>query len=109
MLLKEKGIAAEVQSEEPSPTALQPISSPMVGMDLPAPPKPTIIFSVFQPKVLIGKISVQSDSADVKLAVENEMKGNEGRPFNQGAQRFSLSRVDEVINTGKGKPLRPLI
>jgi len=33
----------------------------------------------------------------VSRAVEEEMKGSEGRPFTEGSQRFSLSRIDELI------------
>lgn len=101
-LLKEKGIVAEVQSEEPSPSSFGPPMEKMLGMgDLEIPPfRPTIIFSVLRPTVILGKVTVQSDVEDLRGAIEGEFKADEGRPFTGGMMSFSQSRAEAIVKRG---------
>lgn len=49
--LKEKGIIAEVQSTEPSGSAL-------TGERAPGAPPPSIVFSILSPQILVDKVTV---------------------------------------------------
>ncbi len=98
-LLKEKGIAAEVQSEEPSPSSFQSLTEHMLGMDdLEVPPyEPTIIFSVLNPTVKLGRANVESDVEDLRAAIEVEFKADEGKSFTGGMLKFSQSRAEQIV------------
>jgi hypothetical protein len=96
-LLREKGIVAEVQSQEPSYSAVAPQPTDLFGQPLPRPSTPTISFSVLTPQVVIGEIQVQSGNDDVDRLVRSEVDGNTGRPYNSGSQAFWLTQIDEVL------------
>ncbi len=97
-LMKEKGIVAEIQSEEPSTSAFRPLTANMVGMgDMEVPTfHPTVVFSLLRPKVVLGHVTVQSEASDLIEAVEAELKGDEGKAFGAGMVSFSQTRVEEI-------------
>lgn len=98
-ILKEKGVAAEIQSEEPSYSAVrQPDMQNMLGMgDLELPPShPAIVFSILRPQVVVGIVTVQSDAADLTPDLAAELKPEEGKPFVISSLKFSQSRVEEL-------------
>lgn len=97
-ILKEKGITAQVQSEEPSPSAFGPHDTELFGVPLPPPPTPTIIFSILTPKILIGRIEVNSNNDEVSQLVHAEVKDDEGRPYGKDSEAFWVIRIDEVLS-----------
>jgi len=98
-LLREKGIQAEVQSQEPSLDSFRPLPENLVGMgDLEVWPfQPSIVFSVLRPKVVLGRVTVQADAEDALEAISAEFKGDEGKEFGAEMVRFSLSRAEEIL------------
>jgi outer membrane translocation and assembly module TamA len=96
-LLKEKGIAAEVQSEEPSPSALTRIDPALLGAHPPEVPRPAIEFSLLMPKILIGKTTFQDVPRDTETALETEIEGNTGRPYNAFYKEFQQERLARVL------------
>jgi len=99
LLLKEKGIVAEVQSQAPSNSAFGPPMTELLGMgDLEVPPyTPSIIFSVLGPKVVVGRVTLQLDAEDVRSEIEPELNGAEGKPFTSESMSFSRRRIEELL------------
>jgi hypothetical protein len=100
-MLKEKGIVGQVQSEEPSLSALQPVPPELIANipddEFPPSGKPSIVFEVFRPQVLIGKVTVQANDANAQRVVEREVKPSEGRLFREGGQAFSQWHVERAL------------
>jgi outer membrane translocation and assembly module TamA len=96
-LLKEKGISAEVQSEEPSLPAFVKANPVMLGAHLPEPPHPAITFSLLTPKVVIGKLIFKDVPEDIGHVLEPEVRGTEGKPFNAGWNKYMQKRLAEVL------------
>jgi outer membrane translocation and assembly module TamA len=98
VLLQEKGIRAEVQSEEPSNSSLQHPPMNMLGVDDQDIPTfiHTISFSVLTPRVIYGRITVTSDAQDLTPAIEAEFKDTEGRQFTTGSIDFAKTRLGKI-------------
>jgi outer membrane translocation and assembly module TamA len=96
-LLKEKGVVAEVQWEEPSNSALEPLDPMFFGMRLPERPKPTIVFSIFSPKIQIDKVLLQSEAADAIAVLQTEAKSLEGRAYSASGDSFTKFRLSELL------------
>lgn len=96
-ILKEKGIVAHVQSEEPSYSAVDQ-SKEVVGMPLPPRTPPVIAFSILTPEVRIGKITVHTNGAEAELLVQSEVKPNEGRLYELSSQAFWCTQVEKVLS-----------
>jgi outer membrane protein assembly factor BamA len=96
-LLKEKGIVAEVQSEEPSPSALTRINPAVLGPHVPEVPPPAIEFSLLSPKIVIGKTTFQDVPERAETALEAEVQENTGRPYNAFYKKFQQERLARVL------------
>jgi hypothetical protein len=99
-LLKEKGIVAEVQSEEPSTSALNPQDPDppdFWDMKFPPTPRPHVEFRVAKPNILIGRVLLQSDSEPALQIIQPEMKSNEGKPFTFEDATFMRYRAEKVL------------
>jgi len=100
-MLREKGIVGEVQSIEPSPSALRPtppeLLANMAEEDGPPQGKPAIEFELFRTQVLIGKVSVEANDQTAQQVAEGEVKSSEGHLFNQGGQTFSKWTVERAL------------
>jgi outer membrane translocation and assembly module TamA len=96
-LLKEKGIAAEVQSQEPSNSAIAPLNPMFFGRHLPEQPLPAIEFSILAPKVQIDKVRVRSDSDEAVEILQTESKSFEGKPYSASGEQFTSFRLGEVL------------
>ena len=98
-LLKEKGITAEIQSEEPSNSGLNPQEPEELdfwGMQFPAVPKPAVEFSILTPSVLIGKVLILPDSIPVPAA-QSEAQEQEGKPFTVSGEYFMQYRAQKLL------------
>jgi hypothetical protein len=98
-LMKEKGIAAEVQSEEPSPSSLQPPPADLfAGMDpdeIQPFHKPSVVFLLFRPKVRVGTVTVEAGAPDAQQAVEREVRSSGNfliNEHNQGIPRSDMQQ-----------------
>lgn len=100
-LLREKGIAAEVQSEEPSPSALQPPPPNVFGNvepdDTPPVPKPSIAFLLFRPEIRVGKLTVQASADDARQAIESGLEGFDGKQFTEGILDFEQFEAAKYV------------
>ena len=98
ILLKEKGIAAEVQSEEPGPLAFAPVHPEYFPAGkAPERPQPAILFSLLAPKVLIDKVQLQNPPAEAMDALAQEAKSFEGRPYRAESEEFASYRMGELL------------
>jgi hypothetical protein len=98
-ILKEKGIKAEVQSEEPSYSALHPqeAEEPDFWGLQPEVPKPHIEFSILTPEILIEKVELRSDLVAALQAVQAEARGYEGKPYSAFVFSFMQYRAEKVL------------
>jgi outer membrane protein insertion porin family len=100
MLMKGKGIAAEIQSIEPSYSGLNPQEPEELdfwGMQFPPTPKPAIEFSILTPSILIGRVSFLPESDLSVLAAQSEAKEKEGKPFTISGELFMQYRTQKVL------------
>jgi hypothetical protein len=96
-LLREKGIVAEVQSQEPSNSAFAPLDPMFSGRHLPERPKPAIEFSILSPRIQIDHVLLQSDSEDAVAVLQAEAKSFEGKPYSASGDQFTAFRLGEVL------------
>lgn len=96
-LLKEKGIQAEVQSEEPGPNAFAAHNRKLFGQPLPDNPPPTIVFSILTPKILIDRITLNDAPTDEIQTLQSEVAGSPGKPYSKFAQQFTEFRLTELL------------
>lgn len=100
VMLKEKGIAAEVQSQEPSPSAFQPPSPVLLQVpeeDRPPAGAPAVNFLLWIPKVLVGNIAVECNAADAQTSVEKQVESWRGQGFSQVTGSFSNWQVERAL------------
>ncbi|HTJ29297.1 MAG TPA: hypothetical protein VL346_02270 [Acidobacteriaceae bacterium] len=97
VLLKEKGVTAEVQSEEPSLSAIAPIRGDFFGAPLPERPHPAIIFSLLTPRVVVGKITLQDIPEDAVPAIQGDIQGDTGRPYNAIMTDFEQEQLAKTL------------
>jgi len=99
-LLKEKGIVAEVQSIEPSPSEVnrQREQWPgLPGVQLSPRRKPKIEFSILAPQVLIGKIAFIPQDAQVWRGYEGVTQRNQGKRFDRLYMESLRDREEDTL------------
>jgi len=90
VLLKEKGIAAEIQSEEPSYSAFS-------GSRDPDSPAPAIVFSVLSPQILVDRLVILGAPDEVKEAIFEDFHTSEGRNYSARQDWIVRSRAREAL------------
>jgi outer membrane protein assembly factor BamA len=89
-LLKEKGVAAEVQSEEPSFSSFGAQRDPEAA-------GPSIRFSILHPSVLVDKVNVLGAPENLSTQISAEMKEGEGKPYSAFGDWYIRSRLKSVL------------
>ena len=90
LLLKEKGIAAEVQSEEPSWSALTAARAE-------GSPPPAIVFIIASPRILVEKVMISNAPSDLQNSLLEVPRNQVGAAYNQGEDWLARSRVSENL------------
>jgi hypothetical protein len=73
-LLLEKQIVAEVQSQEPSPSA--------IGAErAPGAPEPAIVFSILTPQIVVDKVVVSQDASGLATSISQDLSPREGQGY----------------------------
>ncbi len=89
-LLKEKQIVAEVQSEEPSPSA--------IGAERAAgAPEPAIVFSISSPQILVDRVVVAEDSTGLAASIRENLKPREGQGYSAGQDWLVRLKAQEQL------------
>ena len=100
-LLREKGIAAQVMSIEPILPGLRRPLPDLLGMDvdpdLPSATKPSIVFELVKPQVVIGAIKVKANADDALAAAKRELQRNEGKEFTEWSLHFLQYEVEKSV------------
>jgi hypothetical protein len=73
-LLREKGVVADVMSEEPSPWSL-------TAETVPDAPKPAVVFSILNPQILVDQVNVAGAPELVTDALNQSLEGRKGREY----------------------------
>ena len=90
-LLKEKGITAEVQSQEPSYSSFGVLRDPEAS--------PTSIeFSILDPQILLDKVVLQMVPEELVPEVQSEGPWAEGRPYSALGDWSIRSRIKRVLH-----------
>ncbi len=89
LLLREKGITAEVQSEEPSSFALTAQRAP----------PPAVTFSIATPRILIGKVLISGAPSDLRGSLQNQLQSREGTGYNKGQDWLVRSQVTDALES----------
>jgi hypothetical protein len=89
-MLKEKGILAEIQSEEPS-------FSSFSGSRDPEAPGPSIEFSFLKPQIRVDKILLPTGPEDVLAALQTEAREDEGKLYSSFGDWYRRSRVKTIL------------
>jgi hypothetical protein len=89
-LLKEKGVTAEVQSEEPSYSSFGAARDPEA-------PLPSIEFSMLRPAVIVEKIEFEAAPEDVLPDLTSYFRGEEGKPYSAFGDWFIRSHAKEIL------------
>ena len=93
MMLKEKGLVAEVQSQEPSNFSLTTERAP----DSPAP---GIVFSILSPQILVDKVIVSGAPEAQTPALNENLRRREGHEYSGGQDWMVRSNVKEELEAG---------
>lgn len=91
-LLKEKGIMAEVQSQEPS-------SFSLCAERAPGAPAPAIVFSVLSPQVLIDKVLLTQVPDGLMDALSENLRRREGHEYSERQDWLVRSNAAEELNS----------
>jgi len=94
ILLKEKGIVAEIQSVEPSEFSL-------TAERAPGAPGPAIVFTVLSPKILISKVIISDSPTDLASGLNQKLQLREGHDYSGGQDWLIHSNIQEEL-TSKG-------
>jgi outer membrane protein assembly factor BamA len=92
LLLKEKGITAEVQSEEPSSFAL-------TAERAPGSPPPAVAFSIASPRILIGKVLISGAPDELQGSLQKQLQSREATNYNKGQDWLVRSQVTETMES----------
>jgi len=87
-ILKDKGIAAEIYSEEPSYFG---------SARDPEAPVPSIRFSIIHPQILLNKVSLKVDPDSLAPLLQPENHWGEGRPYSAFGNWSIRSRIKGVL------------
>lgn len=89
-LLLEKQIVAEVQSEEPSPSA--------IGAErVPGAPEPAIVFSILTPQVVVDKVVVSQDATGLAASISEDLRPREGQRYSAEQDWWVRANVQEHL------------
>ena len=91
ILLKEKGVTAEIQSQEPSYSSFGASRDPEASA-------PAIQFSIMEPQILLDKVELRIDPIALASAVQSESEWGEGRPYSAFGDWFIRSRIKALLN-----------
>lgn len=89
-ILKEKGIAAEVQSTEPSTFALTAERAP--GSSAPA-----IVYSILSPSILVDKVIVSGAPETIAGSLKDALGPREGHEYSGGQDWMVRSNVQDEL------------
>jgi len=90
-LLAEKGIAAEINSEEPSISALTAQRDPEA-------PEPAIRFSILNPQILLKKVVLKVEPESFASLLQVDDLWGEGKLYSAFGNWFIRSRIKEVLH-----------
>jgi outer membrane protein assembly factor BamA len=96
-LLKEKGVIAEIQSEEPSLAQINSHAQSPAGTKLPPSLPPAVLYSIFKPDVLVDKVQVKADSPETEGIIAEHAAGWANKPFNANLDFYSKSILEEQL------------
>jgi hypothetical protein len=91
-LLKEKGIAAEVQSNEPSNFAL-------TAERAPGAPEPAIAFSILSPQVLIDEVVLSDAPESLKASLQENLQRRAGHEYSSSQDWMVRSDCADELNS----------
>lgn len=90
-LMKEKGIVAEVQSNEPSDFALKAERAP-------GSPEPSIVFSILTPQVLIERVTVSSALENLPGSLQEDLQRKvAGHEYSSGQDWLVRSNCEHEL------------
>jgi len=90
-LLKEKGVTAEIQSQEPSYSAFGAQRDPEV-------PAPSIQFSIMDPQILLDRVELKVEPVGLASLMQSESPWGEGRAYSAFGDWFIRSRIKNVLS-----------
>lgn len=90
VILKQKGIVAEVQSTEPSSFAL-------TAERAPGSPPPAIVYSILSPSILVDKVIVSDAPETVAVALNEKLRPREGHEYSGGQDWMVRSNVQNEL------------
>jgi len=96
-LLKEKGVIAEIQSEEPSLAQINSHPQSPAGMKLPPSLPPAVLFSILKPDVFVDKVQVKADNPEAEGIVTEHVSGWSNKLFNGNLDFYSKSILEEQL------------
>jgi hypothetical protein len=90
VLLKEKGIVAEIQCQEPSPFSLSAERAP-------GAPGPAIGFLISSPRILVDKVVISNSSESLLPSLRDNLRRREGHEFSTGQYWLVRSNAEEEL------------
>jgi len=90
-LLKENGIAAEIQSQEPSYSSFGASPDPEA-------PVPSIQFSIMSPQILLDKVQLRVTPVDQATLVTSEAEWGQGKPYTTFGDWYIRSRIKTKLH-----------
>jgi outer membrane protein insertion porin family len=89
-LLRQKGIVADVMSEEPSPWSL-------TAETVPEAPKPAIVFSILNPQVLVDQVNFAGVPDVVSEALNQSLRGRIGREYSNRDDWYVREQAEDQL------------
>jgi outer membrane protein assembly factor BamA len=90
IMLKEKGLVAEVQSQEPSTFSL-------AAEHVPDSPAPGIVFTIVSPQILVDKVIVSQAPEALTPSLNEKLRRREGHEYSGGQDWMVRSNVKEEL------------
>jgi outer membrane protein insertion porin family len=90
-LLNEKGISAEILSEEPSIFTLNAQRDPEA-------PEPSIRFSILNPQILLKKVVLRVEPENFASLLQDDGHWGEGKQYSAFGDWFIRSRIKEILH-----------
>lgn len=88
-LLKQKGISAQVQTEEPSATSFS-------GERAPGAPPPAILFSILSPPILVEKLVFENPPPEMTSSFTNIANQMTGKPYVENPWN-SVQQIEQAL------------
>lgn len=89
-ILKQKGVTADVMSEEPSPWSL-------TAETVPGAPGPAIVFSILNPQILVDQVNLSGAPEIATDALKQSLKGRNGREYSSRSDWFLRQQADNQL------------